>query len=41
MEAANALYASLGFQPIGPYRYNPLAAARFFELSLEPSGSGP
>jgi GNAT superfamily N-acetyltransferase len=35
MEAANALYASLGFRPIEPYRHNPLEDALFFELSLD------
>jgi ribosomal protein S18 acetylase RimI-like enzyme len=34
MRAANELYASLGFRPIEPYRYNPLPNARFFELTL-------
>jgi len=34
MEAANRLYSSLGFQPISAYRYNPLAGAQFYELSL-------
>jgi GNAT superfamily N-acetyltransferase len=34
MPAANQLYASLGFRPIEPYRYNPLEGAQFFELTL-------
>jgi len=34
MRAANRLYASLGFRPIEPYRYNPLEDAQFYELSL-------
>lgn len=34
MQAANQLYASLGFRPIAPYRYNPLAGAQFYEVSL-------
>jgi len=34
MESANHLYSSLGFRPITPYRYNPLAGAQFYELSL-------
>jgi ribosomal protein S18 acetylase RimI-like enzyme len=34
MEAANALYRALGFQPIRPYRHNPIADALFFELDL-------
>ena len=34
MHAANRLYASLDFRPIAAYRYNPLAGAQFYELSL-------
>jgi putative acetyltransferase len=34
MHAANRLYASLGFRPIEPYRYNPLEDAQFYELLL-------
>ena len=34
MHAANRLYASLGFCPIAPYRYNPLPGAQFYEVSL-------
>ena len=34
MTAANALYHSLGFRPIKPYRYNPLDKPFFFELDL-------
>ena len=34
MEAARALYASLGFREIGPYRYNPIEGAVFMELEL-------
>jgi ribosomal protein S18 acetylase RimI-like enzyme len=34
MQAANRLYLSLGFRPIEPYRYNPIAGARFYELPL-------
>jgi len=34
MTAANALYDSLGFRPIAPYRYNPLETAAYYELPL-------
>ena len=35
MEKARALYVSLGFKEIRPYRYNPIEGTRFMELSLE------
>lgn len=34
MTAANALYRSLGFREIPPYRHNPIAGALFYELEL-------
>jgi GNAT superfamily N-acetyltransferase len=34
MGAARALYASLGFVEISPYRHNPIPGATFLELSL-------
>jgi ribosomal protein S18 acetylase RimI-like enzyme len=34
MEAARALYMSVGFREIEPYRYNPIEGAVFMELTL-------
>ena len=34
MQAAQALYASLGFKEIKPYCYNPIEGAKFIELKL-------
>lgn len=34
MEAARALYASLGFEPTSSYTYNPMESAVFMELKL-------
>lgn len=34
MAPAIALYESLGFRRIGPYRYNPIPGAAFFEATL-------
>jgi ribosomal protein S18 acetylase RimI-like enzyme len=34
MTAAIALYKSLGFRDIAPYRHNPIEGARFMELAL-------
>jgi putative acetyltransferase len=34
MEAARAIYVSLGFKQISPYRYNPIEGAVFMELKL-------
>lgn len=41
MDAAQALYAALGFRPCAPYGARPLAGARFFELRLDAAGTGP
>jgi len=34
MGAAISLYQSLGFREVDPYRFNPVAGARFMELEL-------
>lgn len=34
MERARALYASLGFKEIAPYRHNPIEGTAFMELTL-------
>ena len=34
MQTAIALYVSLGFREIDPYRYNPIEGAKFMELDL-------
>jgi len=34
MDGARALYLSLGFKEIAPYRYNPIKGAAFMELGL-------
>lgn len=40
MTQAKALYRSLGFAPIGPYRYNPIEGAEFMELVLDDQPRG-
>lgn len=34
MDAAQALYHSLGFRDVPPYRFNPVPGARYLELTL-------
>ena len=41
MAAARALYRSLGFREIGPYRFNPIPGTSFLELELEPTAEPP
>jgi putative acetyltransferase len=38
MDAAQALYHSLGFRPIAPYRDNPVPGATFLELTIPLEG---
>ncbi|HSQ72858.1 MAG TPA: GNAT family N-acetyltransferase [Rubrivivax sp.] len=39
MEAARGLYASLGFEDIPPYYYNPLPGAHYLKVDLDATGT--
>jgi ribosomal protein S18 acetylase RimI-like enzyme len=39
MEAARGLYASLGFEEIAPYYYNPIAGAHYLKVALDAPGT--
>ncbi len=39
MEAARGLYASLGFEEIPPYYYNPIAGAHYLKAELDAPGT--
>lgn len=39
MEAARGLYASLGFEEIPPYYFNPLAGAHYLKVELDAPGT--
>jgi ribosomal protein S18 acetylase RimI-like enzyme len=39
MEAARGLYASLGFEEIPPYYYNPLPGAHYLKVDLDAPGT--
>lgn len=39
MEAARELYASLGFEEVPPYYYNPIPGAHYLRVALDGAGS--
>jgi putative acetyltransferase len=39
MEAARGLYATLGFEEVPPYYFNPIAGAHYLKVELEPGVS--
>jgi GNAT superfamily N-acetyltransferase len=41
MQGAQRLYASLGFAPTTPYRFNPVEGTSFLRLPLTPTDLGP
>ena len=40
MEAARELYASIGFEEIAPYYYNPIPGAHYLKVDLEGGTTG-
>jgi putative acetyltransferase len=39
MEAARGLYATLGFEEIPPYYFNPIAGAHYLKVDLDEPGT--
>jgi ribosomal protein S18 acetylase RimI-like enzyme len=39
MEAARGMYASLGFEEIPPYYYNPIPGAHYLKVELDAPGT--
>jgi ribosomal protein S18 acetylase RimI-like enzyme len=40
MEAARGLYASLGFEEVPPYYYNPIPGAHYLKVDLDSGSTG-
>ena len=40
MESARGLYASLGFEEVAPYYYNPIPGAHYLKVDLEGGTTG-
>jgi len=39
MEAARELYATLGFEEVAPYYFNPVPGAHYLRVALDGNGS--